>query len=289
MRSLLLQGMRAARSVAPLASPSRCGYPRPVRGLRVLFALLINAVPVYGVLVEGWSATTILVLYWIENLLTAAATCLRIAIHRSWTRKRGHYHGGQLGVVVGGKSAQPIRTFLGEYAAAALIFTLAHGVFVVALPLILASNHPDDPRWQISLSQLRVGVSAVAAFLGLGLVADLPSLPTWSFARLRAYAQARLGRVLILHLTIIFGMFAIALTESPFGFLYVLVGLKALADVGGALARAEPLPDKPPAWASGIASRVGKAPGPAKADFETEWRREIEASKRQAQEDEEPT
>ena len=258
-----------------------------MRGLRVLFALLINAVPVYGVLVEGWSATTILVLYWMENLLTAVATCLRIAIHRSWTQKRGHYHGGQLGVVVGGKSAKPIGTFLGEYATAALIFTLAHGVFVVALPLILASNHPDDPRWQLSLSQLRLGVSAVAAFLGLSLVADLPGLPTWSFARIRAYAQARLGRVLILHLTIIFGMFAIAFTESPYGFLYVLVGLKTLADVGGALAREEPLPDKPPGWASGIASRVGKAPGQAKADFETEWRREIEASKRQTQEDEE--
>jgi len=260
-----------------------------VRGLNVLFALLVNAVPVYGVLVERWSVTTIVVLYWIENLLTALATCIRIAVHRSWTRKSGHYHGGQLGVAVGGKSARPIRTFLGEYATAALIFTLAHGVFVIVLPLILASNHPDDPRWEISFSQLRLGVAAVAAFLGLGLVADLPSLPTWSFARLRAYAQARLGRVLILHLTIIFGMFAVMLTESPYGLLFVLIGLKTLADVGGALARDEPLPDRPPGWASKIASRVGKAPaGQAKAEFETEWRREIESSKRQAQEDEQP-
>lgn len=258
-----------------------------MRWASVLFALLINAVPVYGVAVQGWSATTILVLYWIENLLTAIATCLRIAVHRSWTRKRGHYHGGQLGVTVGGKSARPIRTFLGEYATAAMIFTLAHGVFVVALPLILASNHPGDPRWQISIPQLRVGVAAVASFLGLGLVADLPSLPTWSFARLRAYAQARLSRVLILHLTIIFGMFAIAMTESPYGLLFVLVGLKTLVDLGGALAHDEPLPDKPPAWASRIANRVGKPGGQAGADFDAEWRREVDTSKRQAQEDEE--
>jgi hypothetical protein len=258
-----------------------------VRELNFLFALLVNAVPMYGVLIEGWSAATILVLYWVENLLTAVATCLRIAVHRSWTRKRGHYHGGQLGVTVSGKSARPIRTFLGEYATVALIFTLAHGVFVVFLSLILASNHPDDPRWQLSLPQLRVGIAAVAALLGAGLVVDLPSLPTWSFARLRAYAGARLGRVLVLHLTIIFGMLAMALTDSPFGLLYVLVGLKTLADVGSALARPEPPLDKPPAWASRIASRVGKGPGQAKADFETEWRREIESSKRQAQEDEE--
>jgi hypothetical protein len=259
-----------------------------VRWLHVLFALLINAVPVYGVAFDHWSVTTILVLYWIENLLTAVATCLRIAIHRSWTHKRGHYHGGQMGVVVGGKSGRPMSTFLGEYATAALIFTLAHGVFVIVLPLILASNHPDDPRWQVSLPQLRLGVAAVASFLGLGLVADLPSLPTWSFARLRAYAQARLSRVLILHLTIIFGMFAVMLTDSPFGLLFVLLGLKTLTDIGGALAHEEPLPDKPPAWASKIASRVGKSAGQAKADFDAEWQREIDASKRQAQEDERP-
>jgi len=117
---------------------------------------------------------------------------------------------------------------------------------------------------------------------------DLPSLPTWSFARIRAYAQARLGRVLILHLTIIFGMWAVMLTESPFGLLFILIALKTLVDVGGALGRDEPPPDKPPAWASRIAARVGKAPGQAKADFETEWQREIESSKRQAQEDERP-
>ena len=258
-----------------------------MRWLHVLFALLINGVPVYGVLAEGWSAATILVLYWLENLLTAVATCLRIAVHRSWTRKRGHYHGGQLGVVVGGKSARPIRTFLGEYATAALVFTLAHGIFVVVLTLMLASNHPDDRRWQLSLPQLRFGVAAVAAFLGAGLAADLPSLPTWSFARLRAYAQQRLSRVLILHVTIIFGMLAIMLTESPFALLFVLVALKTLADVGGALTRSEPLPERPPAWASRLSARVGPA-GRAGTEFDAKWRREIEDAKHQAQEDEEP-
>jgi ABC-type multidrug transport system fused ATPase/permease subunit len=269
-----------------LARPFRRRYPRPVRWLSVLFALLVNAVPVYGVLAEGWSAATILALYWLENLLTAVATCLRIAVHRSWTGKRGHYRSGQLGVVAG-KSRPPGRTFLAEYATAALVFTLAHGVFVVFLTLILAENHPGDRRWQLSLAQLRFGAAVVASFLGAGLVVDLPSLPTWSFARVRAYAQQRLGRVLILHLTIIFGMLAIMLTESPFGLLFVLIGLKTLADVAGAFPHDEPLPDKPPAWASRFVARVGPAAGHAGADFDADWRREIETARRQAQEDEE--
>lgn len=270
-----------------LVWPLRGRYPRPVRWRNVLFALLVNSVPVYGVLADGWSAATLLVLYWLENLLTAAATCLRIAVHRSWTRKRGHYRGGQLGVV-SGKSGTPGHTFLGEYATAALVFTLAHGVFVGLLTVMLGANHPDDRRWQLSLAQLRYGGAAVAAFLGAGLAVDLPSLPAWSFARLRAYAQQRLGRVLILHVTIIFGMLVIMLTESPFGLFFVLVGLKTLADVGGAIARDAPLPERPPAWASRLAARVGEPAGHAGTDFDVQWRREVESAKRQAQEDEEP-
>src|SRR5262249_56251200 len=56
---LFLRRTRIAGSVHRLARPLRGGYPRAVRWLNVLFALLVNAVPVYGVLVEGWSAATI--------------------------------------------------------------------------------------------------------------------------------------------------------------------------------------------------------------------------------------
>jgi hypothetical protein len=77
------------------------------------------------------------------------------------------------------------------------------------------------------------------------------------------------------------------LTESPFGLLFVLVALKTLADVGGALARSEPLPKRPPTWASRLAARVGPA-GRAGTEFDAQWRREIEDAKHQAQEDEEP-
>jgi hypothetical protein len=77
------------------------------------------------------------------------------------------------------------------------------------------------------------------------------------------------------------------LTESPFGLLFVLVALKTLADVGGALARSEPLPERPPAWASRLAARVAPA-GRAGTEFDAQRRREIEDAKHQAQEDEEP-
>ncbi len=286
-RSLPSPACECARSVHPLATAIADRYPRPVRWPGVCLALLVNAVPVYGVLAGGWSAATLLVLYWLENLLAAVATCLRIAVHRSWTRKRGHYRGGQLGVATA-EPAMSGRTFLGDYGTTALAFTLAHGVFVVGLTFVLAANHPGDDRWQLSLAQLRFGGAAVAALLGAGLAVDLPGLPAWSFARLRAHVQARLGRVLVLHLTIIFGMLAILFTESPFGLFFVLAGLKTLADVGGALASDAPPPARPPAWASRLVARVGGAAGHRAVGFDAEWRREVERAQRQAEADEEP-
>jgi hypothetical protein len=53
--------------------------------------LLLNAVPAYGIAKLGWSAPTVLVLYWLENLAVALLTTLRIVLHRHWTRKRGHW------------------------------------------------------------------------------------------------------------------------------------------------------------------------------------------------------
>ncbi|MEO5622289.1 MAG: DUF6498-containing protein [Dokdonella sp.] len=55
--------------------------------------------------------------------------------------------------------------------------------------------------------------------------ATLQSRP---FAWIKAYAQQRLGRGLVLHLTLIAGMVAMALSGSTLAVLYVLIGLKTL-------------------------------------------------------------
>src|SRR5437899_7172224 len=102
-------------------APRRAGYTCGgvvgeglMRWLNLLFVLLVNAIPLYGVKVLGWSALTVVMLYWFENLLIAVFTCARIALHRQLTRKRGHWRTGQLGTRVGGKPSG--QGLLGEYA-----------------------------------------------------------------------------------------------------------------------------------------------------------------------------
>jgi len=178
---------------------------------------------------------------------------------------------------------------LGEYAVMAFPFTLAHGVFVAVIALMLAQNHADDPMWQLSWVQVGRGVGIIAAMLAIEFLADLATLRSRSFAWMKDYMQRRTGRVIVLHLAIIFGMFAMAMTDSPLGILYVLLGLKALAEVGsvfgqGAVQKSESEP--PPAWALKMVDKLGKDKG-GSAAFLKDWEREQETNRRNAIEDEE--
>jgi len=193
--------------------------------LNLLFVLLTNGVPLYGVKLLGWSATTVLVLFWFENLLTAVFTCIRIAVHRQLTRKRGHWRPGQLGLLVNGK---PSRSgLLGEYATMAFVFTLAHGVFVWLIVVFIGSDH-EEAIWQFSAAQFRQGAGWIALTLALNLIADLAGIKNRSYAELKSYVQVRMGRIFVLHFTIILGMFAMLATKSPYAILYMLIAFKTL-------------------------------------------------------------
>ncbi|HEV7490225.1 MAG TPA: DUF6498-containing protein [Rhodanobacteraceae bacterium] len=261
--------------------------PRTGARLRgILIVLLVNAVPIIGVLRFDWSAINVLVLYWFENVVIAVFTCVRIAVHRSLTRKRGYWRGGQVGIQVNGKTVQS--GLLGEYAIMAFTFTFGHGIFVGAIALIFSQNHPDQPMWQLSLAQVGRGVLAITVMLGLELIGDLITIRWRTFAWMRGYVEARMGRVIVLHLAIIFGMMAMAATDSPLGILYVLIGLKTLADLGGVIGQtATPNANaKPPAWSLKIVDKLSKNKGDAE-DFAKKWETDQALARRNAIEDEE--
>jgi hypothetical protein len=257
-----------------------------MRWIGLLFALLVNAVPLYGVYRLGWSASTVVALYWAENLALAVFTCARIWLHRKLTRKRGHWRGGTIGVKVNDKLVTG--GLLTEYALLAFPFTLVHGIFVVALVALGASNHSDSAAWQFSRVQFEQGLQWILAALVLEFVIDAATMRSRSFAWLKAYVGRRTGRVLIMHFVIIFGMFGMMAMQSPFAMLYVLIGFKTLWDVFASDAAADPrsLPTEPPAWVLATAARLGKDGGGAKK-ARADWQRSREQQIRAAVEDEE--
>jgi uncharacterized protein DUF6498 len=260
----------------------------PSRWRAIFIVLLINAVPIAGVLYYEWSATNVLVLYWFENLMIAIATSLRIIAHRMLTRKRGHWRRGTIGGI--NVNEKPVKsTLLTEYALVAFVFTLAHGLFVGVIAYMLTTEHPDDPMWQFSWPQLERGIAAIGVMMGIELLVDIATMRSRPFAWIKEYAQRRMSRILVLHLAIIFGMLAMAMTNSPFGILYVLIGLKTLVDLGGALSQGMKAPDPgapPPAWALRFADKVGKDKG-GSADLLKHWNEQTAREQRDAIEDEE--
>lgn len=257
----------------------------------LLRVLGLNAVPVGGVMLAGWSTGTGLALYWCETLIGTAMNAVRIAQHRRMTGKRGHYR-GQLGVEInagdepraprGGRGKTKWRSFLTEYLVGSLVFTFAHGLF---LAIILGAFLKSWP----SKVDMLYGLAGVALFQVGGLAFDLFSLRDWPFARLKLQVQSAMGRVVLVHLAIIFGMALVFWLDKPGSFFWVFGGLKTLSDVGGlvgaksgARAGVAASPAEPPKWAKRVVAKI--APG---EDFDVYWRRERERELREAAEDEE--
>ena len=257
-----------------------------MRWINLLFVLAINAVPLVGVKYYDWSALTVVALYWLENLLVAIFTCARILLHRTLTRKRGHWRAGQLDTRVNQKSSG--QGLFGEYATMALVFTLGHGIFVSGFILIARQNFSNDPLWAISGKQLLQGALWMSAAMTLEFVIDAATMRSRSFAWIKAYVGQRMGRVLVMHLTIIFGMWGMIKTESPIAVLYVLIAFKTLWDLSAIPdgAKAAALPAQLPPWSRKLADTFGKGQGGA-AKFSADWQDHIEQMKRAANEDEE--
>ncbi len=263
-----------------------------MRWLNLLFVLGINAVPFYGALYLDWSVSTILVLYWVENFMVIAATSVRIFLHRRWTRKCGHWYGARAELVDGTVSASGnANSFLGSFVGPSLIFTLAHGIFVFAIVYGMGQNHPGEPVWEFSAVQFRQGALTIGVLIILDLLRDLTVLRKRSFAALKIYVDRRMARVIILHLTLIFGMIAIASTDSPLALLAVLIGLKTLVELSAAWFGERPhmddLPPEPPAWGLKFAGALGDAKGSKKDDFKKSWQADYRRQQEQYLRDEE--
>jgi hypothetical protein len=260
-----------------------------MRLLTLLLVLAANAVPIYGALRLGWSAPTLLVLFWCENAIGIVFTCLRIALHRRFTRKRGHWNATTSGGASGGRPGGTT-TLLVSYAVPSTIFTGAHAIFVFAIAFAIASKHPGDPFWRFSSQQLWIGLQWVTAVMLLDFAKDLVSLRRHSYAWIKRYSDQKLGRVIVLHLGIIFGMGALAFFESPLAPLCVLMGLKALLDLAWSWgSSAEPVPAEPPQWSVKLAGSLGgMSPELGEEHFRRLWQAQREAEQRAAIENELP-
>lgn len=185
-----------------------------------------NGIPLFGVLFLGWSVSLILLLYWLENLVGGLLWARGIKRHERATGMRGHYR-NQLGVSANG---QPIVGFASEYATGAIVFTAAHGVFLLVFAVIAldaAALVGEQFLWMVGLSVATVLATTVE------IRSTQQGLERRSFAWLRAQARMSMWGVMAMHLGVVFGGFALGLKSDSAGILLALlfIGLRTLVDV----------------------------------------------------------
>ena len=238
---------------------------------RWLAVLGVNAVPAGGLALGGWSAATVLAVYWLESLLASLLVALRAVLHRRLTRKRGHDRRWTVSTDRAGRHGIGIEGLppLGQALVGGVGFSAAHGIFLAVFLVGVLGVVPERRA-------LLAGCAGVAAFQLAGFAADLPYLRSRPFAWIRRESEALLGRVVLLHLAIVAGAALVLWRRGPDAFFLPFVLLKAAADLGGLLTTGRedrPPSEDPPRWLTAILGRSGRD-----GAFATAWR------KRQAEE-----
>lgn len=226
----------------------------------LLIAIALNLVPLIGVWKFGWSGGTVLLLFWVESLLGHFATMVKIRRHAELTHKRGHFD--YTSVDTSGRS---YGSYFAHFSQIALIFTFAHGFFLGMILFMLAMNRPELVMFHVSWDNFKLGFALIVLLVLVDLLIDFPGIGKRSFFWLENVAGKRLTRVLMMHLTIIFGFGAMAIFESPMAMLLVFLGLKTLLDAATSMVKDNaPIdagyPDKPPALLRFVEKHVKKDP-----------------------------
>jgi Family of unknown function (DUF6498) len=230
-------------------------YRRTADSRSALVLVVANAIPLVGVLFLGWSLWTILTIYWLENGIVGLWNIPKILL------AQGALLPGRLGVGYRSWAIQPMpgagRAFLAIFFAFHYgLFWLVHGVFVLVLPSFMGvggvqplsvglpglENPNALPDGLGAYSQVgpfgvldwsAVGAAGVGLFVSHGVSFFVNYLWGGEYRTRTAAVQmfAPYGRLVVLHVTILFGGFAIAFLGAPILLLVILVGLKTALDL----------------------------------------------------------
>jgi hypothetical protein len=217
----------------------------------LLTALGINAVPAIGWFAGDWTAGTTLTLFWVETLVTSLLVAARIVIHRHLHPSKGHTD--YQAPLTAGTTVRSHSSYLSAFLVPALGFALAHGVFLAVLLWLMNDKHLA-PEARVDPRQLLVGLAGIAFFQSAGFGFDFVKMRERPFRWLEQLGQRSLGRIFVIHFTILSGMALVMFTGSSRDFFGVFIFLKTLFNCASVLPQWQP--SSPPAWLSSLMDRI---------------------------------
>ncbi len=234
------------------------GWYRVASSTGAVVALIVaNAIPLFGALFLGWNVWTILIVYWLENGVVGLFNVLRILRAEGPADPTSNWrmNGKPMGAV---GRAGIAGFFLIHYG----MFWFVHGIFVLTMPLFaglgdgFGAGQPLGPGegafvdgvflpFETAGTEMASGFELGSVLLAVVALAISHGVSYWfnylrrgEYRRTSAAGQmlAPYGRLVVLHITIIVGGMAIAVTGAPAAALAILVVLKIMMDLGFHLA-----------------------------------------------------
>lgn len=186
---------------------------------KAIQALAINAVSIGGVFGLGWPVGTAIALYWAENVLRFVVIG---ALLLAWqfSRKSGS-----------DDAAHVFQNFtLKQFFGYGLAFNAAHALFLFVILGFVVPRMAPAQRFQ--MVSFREGISLIALLLAIELLVWAFIWRRISFSRVQQSANVYVRRVLVVHLTIVFGMFGLVLFDRPAVLFATFAALKTFVDLG---------------------------------------------------------
>jgi hypothetical protein len=197
------------------------GIPPP---LSVWVLVGANLVPLAGVLFWGWDVFALLLLFWMENVVIGVLNVVKILLADPT----------DMALWAGKAFMAPFFCF--HYG----MFTAIHGTFVFALFGGKTANASYDAQGINVIEPALRAAGELGLWLPLGvLVASHAFSFLWNYLYRGEFRRAKLaelmakpyGRIVVLHLTILFGGFGAMMLGSPVWALLLLIALKIGLDV----------------------------------------------------------
>lgn len=205
--------------------------------------ILANLIPLAGVIFLGWSVWQILIIYWLENGIVGLYNVLKMQ------KAEGTDEASATVTIngrrpVGDAKSSLIPFFCLHYG----IFWTVHGVFVLTLPLFGSMATGGESSLGTTPDPLVLVIAVIALLISHGVSYWFNFIGGGEYKRVSAAGQMfkPYGRLVALHLTIIFGAIAISITGAAIVALAILVLLKLALDIGLHLAEHRDLYATPP-------------------------------------------
>jgi hypothetical protein len=232
-----MSGSEQSTNESVISSTSRLidAFRRHRSNISLISLLVANTIPLWGILFFGWDAFSIVVLYWAENLIIGFYNILKIAFVKV-PHLSGHlaklffvsffiiHYGGFMGV----HGIFILFLFKRGQGAAFSGGSAPWPCFLIFVQLLLGVIRqmwlvmPDGMWLPLGIFLVSHGVSFVHNFLIRGEYASTNPSKLMS----QPYA-----RVVVMHIALLVGCFAVAALNSPLPLLLVLVALKTILDV----------------------------------------------------------